>query len=156
MKKKIIISIIMALLLGVGILLGTFIHTCPKCETCKKCEAQVACDNTCDNPTIKDGDNTLLNHTFTRTYNINHIADSNDYDYIYITIRMFQDEEIETVKVRRDLFKDAKVGDNYEIEFKITKADIEDNIKSIFNSTDIMSVMKTDKTGLEQVYEDFK
>lgn len=95
----------------------------------------------------------LIGKSFIRTYNINHIAPSNDFDYLYITIRMFQDEEIETVKVKRSLFENAKAGDNYEIEFVVTNNDIKENIKSIFENSEIISVEKTDKTGLNQIIE---
>ena len=97
----------------------------------------------------------LVEKEFTRTYNIRHIDGSNNYDYLYITIREFQGEEIETVKVKRDLFNDAKIEDNYEITFKITSNEIEDNFKSIFSNSDIIKAIKTDKTGLEQVHEKF-
>ena len=97
----------------------------------------------------------LVGKKFTRTYNINHIAPSNDYDYIYITIRGFQEEEIETVKVTRSQFESLVVGDNVEITFEIESDEIEDNLKSIFKYSKVTSASKTDKTGLEQINETF-
>ena len=76
--------------------------------------------------------------------------------YMYITIREFQKDEIETVKVDKELFKQVEVGDNYEILFKIKDNRIKDNIKSIFYNSEIVKVEKTDKNGLEQLSEQIR
>ena len=76
--------------------------------------------------------------------------------YMYITIREFQKDEIETVKVDKELFKQVEVGDNYEILFKIKNNRIKDNIKSIFYNSEIVKVEKTDKNGLEQLSEQIR
>lgn len=112
------------------------------------------CDCEKNEPTakIKKG---LIGKEFTRTYRIEHVAESNEYEYLYITIRQFQSEEIETVKVNRKDFEDVKVEDYYEIKFEIKNDDIEDNIKSIFENTKVVKAEKTDKTGLQQINEDF-
>lgn len=150
MKKTVITAIIVALIFGTGgFFLGKALTPKEKCEV-----VELKNDDTKeDEPKINDNQNKkdLIGHTFTRTYNINHIAPSNDFDYIYITIREFQNEEIETVKVKRSLFEDALVNDNWEITFKITNNSIEDNLKSIFSNTEVIEAKKTDKTGLEQV-----
>lgn len=150
MKKSIVVMVV-ALVFGIGgYTLGSYMNPQEKCVN-----ADISDEDTKDDePTIENKNKKdLINHTFTRTYNINHIAESNDYEYIYITIRGFQDEEIETVKVKRELFKDVKVGDNYEIKFSVTNNSIEDNLKSIFENAKIVTAKKTDKTGLEQVFE---
>lgn len=90
--------------------------------------------------------------TFIKTYKILNIEDSNDYDYLYITIRQFQGEEVETVKVKRDRFNDVEVGKNYEITFK-NKGIEKDTIKDIFTQGKIVSVVLTTKEGLDQVNE---
>lgn len=95
----------------------------------------------------------LIGKIFTRTYNVNNIAFSYDNRYMYITIREFQKEEIETVKVEKEWFNSVKVGDNYEMIFKIKNNMIKDNIKSIFMNSEILNVKKTDKVGLEQINE---
>ena len=98
----------------------------------------------------------LKGKTFTKTYNINHVALSTDDKYIYITIKEFQKDEIETVKVDKELFKQVEVGDNYEILFKIKDNRIKDNIKSIFYNSEIVKVEKTDRIGLEQLSEQIR
>lgn len=97
-------------------------------------------------------DEELVGKTFTKTYKIYNIAPSNDFDYVYITIRGFQEEEIDTVKVKRELFETLE-EENYEFTFKITDGRIKENIEDIFNYSELVSVIKTDKTGLEQVNE---
>lgn len=149
MKKYVVIIILTAIVFGVvGFFLGKEMNPQEKCINVKVENIDTKEDEpTKENLEKKD----LKNHTFTRTYNIKNIAYSNSEEFIYITIREFQAEEIETVKVKTAVFKDANVGDNWEIKFKITNNDIEDNIKSIFANTEIVSAKKTDKTGLEQV-----
>ncbi len=145
--KNIIITLLLIIITGVS---GFFIgRETVKTNNEEKKKEEIKEEK--KEPEKNDNQKDLINHKFTRTYNINHIAYSNDFDYLYITIREFQGEEIETVKVSRELFEDAKEKDNYEITFKIKSNDIEDNIKSIFKNSEVISAKKTDKTGLEQI-----
>lgn len=89
------------------------------------------------------------NKTFTRTYQILNIAESNDEEYLYLTIREFQAEEVETVKVKKQ-FIDFTEDKYYEFRFKQTIPNIEDNLKSIFDNCTIISIQETDRTGLNQ------
>ncbi|MBR2828094.1 MAG: hypothetical protein IKE70_02555, partial [Bacilli bacterium] len=120
-----------------------------------ECEEKKEIINCKEEDNSKKEKKELIGKEFKRTYNINHIAPSNDYDYIYITIRGFQAEEIETVKVKRNQFEEFQVGDNVEITFKIESGKIEDNLKSIFQYSNVISATKTDKTGLEQINDTF-
>ena len=149
MKKYVFIIILTAIVFGVvGFFLGKELNPQEKCINVKVENIDTKdSEPTKENIEKKD----LINHTFTRTYNINHIAYSNSEEFLYITIREFQGEEIETVKIKRAMFNDINTGDNWEIQFKIKNNNIEDNIKYIFENTEIVSAKKTDKTGLEQV-----
>ena len=120
-----------------------------ECEKKEKTEQITECTCNCIPPVPNDS---LVGKTFTKTYHIYDIEPSNDYDYVYITIRGFQEEEIETVKVKRELF-DSLEEENYEFTFKITNGLITESIKSIFECTEVTNITKTDKTGLEQVNE---
>jgi len=91
---------------------------------------------------------------FTKTYNVLNIADSNDGNYLYLTIRQFQVDEVETVKVLKSLASSVEVNKNYKFTFKYTNKKIEDNIKSIFENAMLEEINKTDKTGLEQVQDE--
>lgn len=90
--------------------------------------------------------------TFIRTYKILNIAESNNQDYLYLTIRQFQDEEVQTIKVKRNLCPQIQEEKNYEFTIKPNKK-IEDNILSIFNNSTIISIKETDKTGLNQIQD---
>ena len=137
-------------------LLGIILITMTACDiniNTDKCEKK-ECNCETDIKTVRT--NNIVGKEFTRTYMIYNVAQSNDYDYLYLTIRAFQDEEIETVKVKRKDFDNYKEDVYYEITFKITSNEIEDNLKSIFKNSEIIKANQTDKTGLEQVFEDFE
>lgn len=145
MKKEIIKYSIP--LLGILLLTGCTININKECE---KKEEKI---NTNEKESIKKEKKELIGKEFKRTYTIHLIAPSNNYDDIYITIRGFQEEEIETVKVKRSQFEEFQINDNVEITFKIESGKIEDNLKSIFQYSKVISITKTDKTGLEQINE---
>ena len=91
--------------------------------------------------------------TFTRTYNVLNIAESNDEEYLYLTIRQFQEEEIKTIKVQNDLANNVKIGNSYEFIFQYTDNIIEDNIEAIFENAILIEIKETDKQGLEQIQD---
>lgn len=92
--------------------------------------------------------------TFIRTYNILNVANSNDENYIYLTIRQFQSEEVQTIKVEKKLCPQIAEEKNYEFTIVLNKK-TNDDILSIFNNGKIISINETDKIGLEQIQEDF-
>lgn len=100
--------------------------------------------------------NNVENSTFTKTYNVLNIADSNDKDYIYLTIRQFQEEEVKTVKIQKSLTNSIEIGKDYEFTFKYTDKLVEDNIESIFTNTTLISIRETDKQGLEQIQDSIR
>ena len=89
--------------------------------------------------------------TFTRTYKVLAIYDSNDDDYKWITIRSYQDEDIATVKIKNKY--NINKNENYEIKFKVEGKIKKDNISDIYNNSSIISIDETDKEGLEQLNE---
>ncbi len=92
-------------------------------------------------------------HNFTKTYNILDITDSNDYNYTYITIRSFNNEEVETVKIPRSFAGALVKGNNYEFTFEYSGTTPDDDIKSIFNHSKLINVVYTAKTGLDQTQD---
>ena len=90
----------------------------------------------------------------TKTETIENIIDSQDYDFIYVTLKSFQDEDIQTIKIKRNKKQEILAGNNYEFTFEINKKIEIDSILSIYNNSNIISVRKTDKTGLELTNED--
>lgn len=101
---------------------------------------------------VENDNNFAEEYTFIRTYHILNIADSNNEKYLYLTIRQFQDEEVQTVKVEKNLCPSIEAGKNYEFTLK-TNQKLEDNIQSIFNNSIVVSITETDKVGLEQIQD---
>ena len=109
--------------------------------------------------TVVENEETIFNNTqenkddFTKTYNVLNIADSDDENYLYLTIKQFQNDEVETVKVLKSLANGIEANKNYEFTFQYGNKNIEDNIKSIFENATLVQIKGTDKTGLEQVQD---
>lgn len=109
--------------------------------------------------TVVENEETIFNNTlenkddFTKTYNILNVADSDDENYLYLTIKQFQNDEVETVKVLKTLANGVEANKNYEFTFQYGNKNIEDNIKSIFENATLVQIKGTDKTGLEQVQD---
>jgi len=94
--------------------------------------------------------------TFTRTYSIVEEIDNNSIKYDSFRVRQFQVEEV-VVDIKKELARDIELGKTYEFTFKKDiDSKIEDNIKSIFNGCELISVIETDKIGLEQVQDQIK
>ena len=72
--------------------------------------------------------------------------------YIYLTIRQFQEEEVQTIKVEKELCPNIVKGKNYEFTIKPNYR-MEDNILSIFNNSKILEIKETNKIGLEQIQD---
>ena len=109
--------------------------------------------------TVVENEETIFNNTqenkdnFTKTYNVLNIAESDDENYLYLTIKQFQNDEVETVKVLKSLANGVEANKNYEFTFQYGNKNIEDNIKSIFENATLVQIKGTDKTGLEQVQD---
>lgn len=91
--------------------------------------------------------------SFTRTYLVLDISDSNDENYVYLTLREFQEEEVVTVKVKRSLASVIIEDNNYEFKFASTGKSTNLDIKSLFESNTLLSINSTDKIGLDQINE---
>ena len=89
--------------------------------------------------------------SFTKTYLILDIRDSNDNKYVYVTVRAFQDEEVVTAKVEKYLLKDAVEDKYYEFTFGSVGKSKNETAKAIFENNKLINVVETDKVGLEQI-----
>lgn len=92
---------------------------------------------------------------FIRTYKVYGIYESNDYDYLYVTIRKYQDEDIQTIKVLKSISDELFVGENYEFKYKQKSYIPSDDILSIHDNSDLVSIKITSLTGLKQLQEDY-
>ena len=88
---------------------------------------------------------------FTRTYNVLNVAPSNDENYIYLTIRGFQEEEVVTVKVNKNLNKNIEENKTYEFVFDYEGKKLKDKVEVIFKEMNLKMIKETDKVGFEQI-----
>lgn len=79
--------------------------------------------------------------TFTKTYNILNITESNDLNYMYLTLREFQDEDVKTVKVPKSISKSISENGLYEFTFEYTNL-FKDDIEYIFKKCKIINIAK--------------
>lgn len=91
--------------------------------------------------------------SFTKTYLVLDVIDSNDDKYVYLTLRMFQDEEVVTVKVDKNLAVDMVEDQSYEFQFTSIGDNQQEDIQSIFKNHKLISIKVTDRVGLDQVNE---
>lgn len=105
-------------------------------------------------PSIEKVVDNLKECVFIKTYRVENILQSNDEDYLLLTIREFNCEEVETIRVKKSLSEDEFVeGKNYEFTLKRIEEIKEDNVNEIFAKAEIMSIKETNKIGLDQVQE---
>lgn len=93
------------------------------------------------------------NCSFIRTYKIEYILPSNNEECLYLTIRAFQDEDVQTIKVLKSLSPQIEQGKYYEFTFEVSDEIREDTILSIYQGSTITSIVETSKIGLEQRQE---
>lgn len=107
------------------------------------------------NKEVNNQDNSVI-YEFTRTYNVLNVEESNDEAYLYLTLRQFQFEEIETVRVLRSMASRVEEGNNYEFTFRNNYSSVEienDTIEELFTKCNLISIEYTDKVGLEQTQD---
>ena len=94
------------------------------------------------------------NNTFIQTFNVLNVANSNDEKYYYLTLRAFQDEEVVTVKILRELYPKIKENNNYEFTFLYDNKKIKENdIKELFDNRKLIKITETSKVGLDQIMD---
>jgi len=91
--------------------------------------------------------------SFVRTYLVLDMSESNDNEFTYLTLREFQDEEVVTIKVIKELIPEIIEDNYYEFMFGSLGKSKETDIKTIFESNLLLSITPTDKEGLEQKNE---
>ena len=108
-----------------------------------------------DNNKLSNNTSSIL-YEFTQTYNVISVKESNDYDYLYLTIRAFQEEEIATVRVLRSLASNVEKDENYEFTFQYEYPNVElteKTLEEIFEKCNLISIEYTDKIGVIQTQE---
>lgn len=98
-------------------------------------------------------DDDYNNYNFTKTYEVLNIVPSNSEEYLYLTLRQFQGEEVETVKVLKSLASTVEINKNYEFTFSARGIEPDEDIEDIFKKCNLLSIKSTDKVGLDQVQD---
>lgn len=89
---------------------------------------------------------------YTKTYTVLNAENGEEENSYYLTLKLFQGE-VDTVLVKNITSK-ILVNKTYEFKFKKNSNNIiEDNIKSVFENSDIISIIETSKEGLEQIQD---
>lgn len=149
-NKKVIIGFLIVLIIVIGVIVAY--KVIEKSVTDRE-DFKFTVENISSNSVDTINNGNTEDFTFIKTYNILNVTESNDENYLYLTIKQFQEEEVETVKVEKRLANIVEKGNNYEFTFKYTDKTVKDNIKSIFTNTILISITKTDKQGIEQIQD---
>ncbi len=84
-----------------------------------------------------------------RTYQVSNVEPMEDGNYFAVTL-IFQENEVQTVKIPASLALNIQVNKNYEFTFHYT-VKFEDTISSIFDSATLVDIKETDKIGIQQI-----
>lgn len=76
---------------------------------------------------------------FEKMYNMLLVTDSDDEEYVFVTLKEFQVDEVKTVKIKRDVMPSLKKGNYYLFNFKTDKK-IHDHIDEIFEVSELLNV----------------
>lgn len=87
---------------------------------------------------------------FTRTFHIVDISETNDEDFVYITVL---DNKGNKANVKINNTNDVKAGKDYEFVFS-TYNSFSDNVKNIFEHSTLIKVTETNKVGQDQINEE--
>ncbi len=90
---------------------------------------------------------------FIKTYLVEKITESDDNNYIYITLKQFQVDDVATVKILKSLGENIIELESYEFKFQSINKNFDDNILSIFDNAEVLEISKTDLIGIEQIQE---
>ena len=73
---------------------------------------------------------------------------------LYLTLQSFLSDDVQTVKVKKELLNDVTIGASYEFTFKTYQAYIDTSIENLFLENEVVKITKTDKEGMNQIEED--
>ena len=96
--------------------------------------------------------------TFTKTYHVLNILDSDSDETNYLVLRAFQrPDDVYIAKVSKYLLPEINENDPCEFTFQYTENLIKErSIESIFENAELIKVKKTDKLGLIQTNDSIK
>ena len=86
-----------------------------------------------------------------KTYTVRDIDISNDGESMYITLKEYQTEGTDKLKVSKELGEVMKSGNNYNIYFDIDKRYVKENNSVIFSKGEVTNIVYTDKSGMDSL-----
>lgn len=89
--------------------------------------------------TTKVNEETIGECDFDKLYNLLLVTESDDEEYIHITLKEFQVDEVKTIRIKKDAMPSLKKGNYYLFSFKTNKK-IHDHIDEIFDASELLSV----------------
>lgn len=89
------------------------------------------------------------NCTVIRTYNVREIGNSNDENYLYVTLSEYQVEGVYTVRLPKTISNELEINKSYVFVFKTDDKNIYSNADILFKNSEIINVKFTDKVGMD-------
>lgn len=89
------------------------------------------------------------NCTVIRTYNVREIGNSNDENYLYVTLSEYQVEGVYTIKLPKTISNRLEINKSYVFVFKTDNKNIYSNADILFENSEIINVKFTDKVGMD-------
>lgn len=81
---------------------------------------------------------------FSKSYNLLLVTESVDEEYVFLTLKEYNVDEVMTVKVKKEVMPSLKKGNYYRFNFKTNKK-IHDHIGEIFSSSELINVDNSGK-----------
>lgn len=92
--------------------------------------------------------------SFTKTYLLLDVSPSNDSNFVYLTLKEFQDEDVVTKKVNSSVLHNLEEDRYYEFKFGSFGNNTSNNISDVFDNNILLNVKQTNLIGDEQINED--
>ncbi len=77
-------------------------------------------------------------YTFEETYNVLNLVNGSNSNYLYLTLRSYQDEEVETVRIPKSFSSNITINNDYIFTFECSSRP--DDIDDIFNKCKILNI----------------
>ena len=85
-------------------------------------------------------------HTVTKTLSVLNINEGNKHNYLYLTVKDIEDNEIETVEIRRDLVPNIEINKTYNFAFTYYGYDLDDDVYELFKKCHLLNITDVNST----------
>jgi len=87
---------------------------------------------------------------FVKTFHIEMIKPSHEEEDMVVVVSQYNEDEVVSVKLSKELADTLEVGRDYEFTFKTFQVYVDTDIENVFDENEVISVKKTNKKGFEQ------